>query len=198
MPTIVCFDIDGMLIHAKRFSDRLVERQGISMDAVLPFFKGEFKQCMLGKADLKVALTPYLTAWKWTGTVEELMDYWFSGERNVDQPMVELARQLRAAGVVCCLTTNQEQYRLTYLMHDADLAKDFDGVAASFKFGATKKEPEFWRQAQATFGETTKSNIHVWDDDPENVAAARAYGLDAHQFTSFDEFNEAMQSYLRG
>lgn len=49
----VIFDADGVLIKAERFSLHLERDYGITKERTLPFFTGIFKDCLIGKADLK-------------------------------------------------------------------------------------------------------------------------------------------------
>ena len=49
-----------------------------------------------GHADLKVEMGKRLGTWGWTGTVEELMEYWFAGEAEVDTEMAEYIKELRS------------------------------------------------------------------------------------------------------
>ncbi|KND50429.1 MAG: hypothetical protein AB202_02125 [Parcubacteria bacterium C7867-007] len=49
----VIFDSDGMLSHGPRFSDTYAREQNIPIEEMIPFFTGPFKDCLIGKADLK-------------------------------------------------------------------------------------------------------------------------------------------------
>jgi beta-phosphoglucomutase-like phosphatase (HAD superfamily) len=48
----ILFDVDGMVITSKRFSDQMQEQYGISWDKMKPFFNGPFQLCKVGKAVL--------------------------------------------------------------------------------------------------------------------------------------------------
>lgn len=86
----IFFDADGVLIKSKYlFSEQLEKDYGISIDVMLPFFTGVFRQCSVGKADLKEELANVIGDWGWEGTVEELMDYWFTKGTEIDQEVVE-------------------------------------------------------------------------------------------------------------
>src|SRR5580693_3858173 len=107
------FDVDGMVLHGQRFSDRYAEEFGISPEEMAPFFKGSFDKCIQGQSDLKQELINggWLQKWHWSGTVEELLDYWFHTGDEIDQRVLSSVADLRAQGVICVLTTNQEKYR---------------------------------------------------------------------------------------
>ncbi len=48
----VLFDIDGVLSEHEPFSKRLALDRGITTDITAPFFRGPFRACLVGNADL--------------------------------------------------------------------------------------------------------------------------------------------------
>ena len=118
MVKIILLDCDGLIIkHAKYFSERLKEERGIITDTrdEASFFSNEFLLCEAGKADLKQELQKRLPIWGFKGSVAELMEFWFSGEAEVDREMAACITALRQAGIKCFLSTNNEKYRVEYL-----------------------------------------------------------------------------------
>src|SRR4051812_34566705 len=98
MIKIILFDCDGPIVkHTKYFSQRMLEQKGIQTDVEKQkaFFSKEFLLCETGKADLKEELSMRLDIWNWQGTVEELMDFWFNGEAEVDEAMKDYIIKLR-------------------------------------------------------------------------------------------------------
>ncbi|MDE2188757.1 MAG: HAD hydrolase-like protein, partial [Patescibacteria group bacterium] len=169
-------DMDGMIVHGERFSKRLANTFGISLEITSPFFKGPFQECLVGNADLKFELQKILPEWGWKGTVDELIAFWFSPEATLIHSGFELvASALRARGIHCYLATNNEQYRTSHLMKERGLSEWFDGVFSSANLGCKKPEPAFFEMvlAQIPF---TKDEIMFWDDDQENVDGARTAG----------------------
>ena len=60
----IFFDADGVLIKSKhQFSDRLEKEYGIKSEKLQPFFMGVFRQCSVGKADLKKELEKVVGNW---------------------------------------------------------------------------------------------------------------------------------------
>jgi putative hydrolase of the HAD superfamily len=76
-PTIrvVIFDVDGVLVNAERFSERFSREHGVAPARIGPFFEREFVDCLIGKADLKDIIEPYLSAWGWTDGVDAFLAY---------------------------------------------------------------------------------------------------------------------------
>ena len=92
----VLFDTDGVIVHSEMWSQEYARRCGISSETMKPFFQGIFKDCIVGKADLREVIAPYLTEWKWTRSVEEYLKEWFVYEHHTDMRVIEVVEKLRA------------------------------------------------------------------------------------------------------
>lgn len=192
----ILLDGDGVVI-AKHgyFSQRLVEEKGAPAEKVMAFFKGEFGLCTVGKSDLKDAISKYLPEWNWTGTVEDLLDYWFSGEAKTNQQVLQVVDDLRATGVKVYLASDNEKYRAEYIKKDMGLESRFDGIFFSCDLGYKKSQPEFFQAIIQTSGAEPK-DFTYWDDDTENVEVARSMGLQANTYVDFDEFNQQVRQLV--
>jgi putative hydrolase of the HAD superfamily len=107
----ILFDADGVVINSEMLSVQYQKEHDVSNDDMIPFFEGEFQNCIVGKTDLIELVKPWLPKWKWDGTVDEFLQFWFKAEHNVDERMVAVIRNLRKKGIKCYLATNQEKYR---------------------------------------------------------------------------------------
>jgi putative hydrolase of the HAD superfamily len=194
----ILFDVDGMVITSKRFSDQMQEQYGISWDKMKPFFNGPFQLCKVGKADLKEELSTVMSEWGWAGTVESLMEFWFTGGLEVNERMTNLVSELRENGTRCYLSTNQEKYRLAFLRDEVGLGSLFDDIFSSCEIGRTKDEPVFFDHVCAVLREqdpsTEPGDILFNDDHEENLAAARGCGLQTHLYKDFDAFEQLVIS----
>ncbi|MFH2021790.1 MAG: hypothetical protein ABIJ33_00705, partial [Patescibacteria group bacterium] len=65
MTKAIIFDTDGMVVITNMFSVKFCEEYQVSYEVVLPFFKNEFQPCLIGEADLKEQIKPYLEKWGW-------------------------------------------------------------------------------------------------------------------------------------
>ncbi len=138
MIKIILFDCDGPIIHREKyFSQRLKEERGIevNLDKDNSFFNGEFLLCETGKADLKQVLPKWLDTWHWKGSIDELLEYWFSNEAETNIEMLNYIKSLKQRGIKCYLATNNEKYRVKYLLETVGLQKHFDGCFASCDLG---------------------------------------------------------------
>src|SRR3989344_4656191 len=115
-PKVIIYDNDGMITRGGRFSDRYSKEFGVDPAVMAPFFEGPFKKCLTGKADLKEELKQVLVVWKWKGTVEELMQYWFAVGDVLNEDVYTSITKLKKQELIVCLATNQEKYRAQYLV----------------------------------------------------------------------------------
>lgn len=177
----VLFDIDGIVITGRKyyFSYRLSKEYNIPVEKVEEFFLNDFKDCSFGKADLKEKIAPYLVKWNWKGSVEDLLEYWFSSESTTDKEVLQIIEKLRSKGIKCYIATRQEKYRLEYLLDIVGLRQHFDGVFCTCNIGYEKWQPEF-------FGFIFKNlnlkpeEIMFFDDTVKNIETVSALGVQAY------------------
>ncbi len=187
-----------MIIHGGRFSDEYSKKMNLDISVMTPFFTGPFKQCLVGKADLKEELEKVLGLWKWNGTVDELMQYWFSIGDKIYDDVYESIITLKNQGLVVCLATNQEKYRNEYLNKKLSYDSVFDHVFCSAELGYPKHSNEgldtIFNILQEKYGIDTKEEIMYWDDRKENVENLNKMEFNGQQYTDFISFKTAMLS----
>lgn len=189
-------DADGVAIKRdKRFSDRLQTDYGISAKTTAPFFETVFQKCVVGKADLKEELARHYKDWGYKGTLEELLDYWFSKEGTYNDEMLFTIKKLRSQGIKVFLATDNEKYRTDYIVNEFGFGKLFDGVFSSAYVGCRKESEDFWREVESKLNIKT-SGVLVWDDERENLDATKRTGFITELFVGMDDFNEKMKRYF--
>ncbi len=196
MKKILLLDADGVAIvpREKYFSDRYSEEFGVSKDLIMPFFKNEFNDCLIGKRELREVFKEQnlLEKWGWKGSLDELLKYWWAGEDTRFEEVLTFVQGLRSQGVKCYLTTDQEENRANYILEGMGLAKDLDGAFFSYQFGVRKTDAPYWQKLLQELGNPDPSDVEFWDDDEENVATAKEAGIDAHFFTNAEDFKRAL------
>lgn len=194
---VILFDADGITITSERFSTRMERDHGTPWEAMKPFFDGPFALCKIGKADLKTELEKVIPQWKWEGSVEELMDYWFKIGLTVNTEIVDLVENLREKGVKCYLATNQTTYRADYLANDFGLGKIFNGLYISAKIGHMKDEPIFFEKVLADLNKASRiplnegvlsEQVLFVDNDEKNLISAQQAGLATYDYKDFNSF----------
>lgn len=193
----ILIDGDGIVINKPMmFSERLAKDYGIPYDAILPFFKNEFQPCLVGKADLKEIIKPYLAKWGWKKSVDELLQYWLESEDFVDKKVVDVIQKCRQSGVKVYMHSNQEKYRTDYMMGKMEMGKIVDGIFSSAYLGVKKPQPEFWQAVLSKIQPAAKQEVLVWDDDEENIASAKKFGFEAELYKGFDGFVKTIRRYF--
>lgn len=190
----IIFDADGMVIrNTKRFSLRYQEKYGITNEEMLPFFEGVFKKCEIGQADLREEIKPYLKKWKWDKSINELLQFWFEAEKDIDERIVNLIKKLKKRGIGCYLMTNNEKYRTEYLRKEAGFDKIFDYVFSSAYMGCMKPEKKCFNLLCKGI-DIEKSEILFCDDDQKNIKGIEDYGFEAHHYKGYNKFLELLNN----
>ena len=181
-------DVDGVVIKPRKrfFSEILAERQGISIDVVLLFFKNEYKACVLGKAFLEEEVAKYLSKWKWNASVKELLEFWFSHESEIDEDVLSYVKEIRTKGVKVYLTSDHSVYRKGDMMERMHLKDHVDGTFFSCDVGHTKEELAFYNLVLEELN-VQPTEIVFLDDEKENVDAAQKTGINARLYTNVQD-----------
>lgn len=193
----ILFDADGVAINSEMFSVQYQKRYDVSNDEMLPFFKGIFQDCLIGKVDLKEAVSPYLKSWKWDGTVDEFLQFWFKVEHHIDEKLIGLIKVLRGKNIKCYLATNQEKYRTEYMINEMGFKDVFDHIFSSAEIGYKKPEREFYEVIFNWINKTdsvAKEEIFYVDDSQEAVDSANSFGIKASFYANFNDFAEQIKA----
>lgn len=192
----VLFDIDGVVLEKNPFSKRLSREFNVPIEKISPFFQREFKLCSAGKADLKEEIKKYLADWNWQRSVDELLTFWFNGEKTINEKIIETVKAMREKGIKCYLVSDQEKYRAEFLLNKIGLGKFFDGYFISCLTGFSKSEAEFFQNVIEKLNPITSQEIMFWDDDEKNLEPAKKVGIDAKFYQNFDEFEKEINKIL--
>jgi len=187
MITTLIFDADGVLINGESFSETLARDYDVDHAKEKEFFTTKFQECLVGEADLKESVAPYLTSFGWKGSVDEFLDYWFKAGHSLDEPLMTYVKKLREAGLRVVLATNQEKYRTEYMLEHMGFADAFDKIYSSAHLGLKKPAVEFFAHVVDDLG-TSKDEVLFWDDDQRNIDGATEYGIRAEFYSDYASF----------
>ena len=191
----VIFDVDGMIVHGTRFSHRLAKKYNIFIETTAPFFAGVFQDCVIGRADLKKELKAYFPQWHWTGSLEEILNFWFDEKYNIiDERFFPLIEKIREKNIKCYLATNNEKYRAENLLTQRGIGKYFDGIFTSYSFHCKKPEIKFYEKILENLPNIKKEEILFWDDDSKNIEKAKEFGFKTQIYADFAEFKKTIES----
>lgn len=115
--------------------------------------------------------------------VDDVLSVWWTFD--LVAPALEVVARARAAGIGCYLATNQDSYRATCMREKAHYDVRLDGQYYSCDIGHAKPSAEFFEHILDDV-RLTPGQVLFIDDQPANVAGARAVGLRAELWTSSD------------
>ena len=125
------------------------------------------------------------------GLVRHEVELW----NHYDQRVLSWAAQLKARGFRTAILSNLPRVLGEELRATPGFLDPFERVVFSYELGLLKPEPGIYEAAIAGLGVAPNRALFL-DDRPENVAGARAAGLEAEVFQSWEEFREgALRRY---
>jgi len=200
MPRTILFDVDGVLIHGYHAKPEFRKCWDETMEADLglnrehfqkQFIFGPFvQQVLVGAQSLQEALTTYLPTTNARVTAQEVIDYWMRNDANINQPLLDAAKRLKATGEVrLFLATNQEHTRAAYLMQTLAMQEHFEDIFHSARIGTIKPNQAYFQTVSDLLGPQTEPPI-FFDDTQNVVDAANAFGWQAHQFDTVADLNK--------
>lgn len=184
----ILFDADGVVIQSEMFGVHYQKENSISPDEMLPFYKGVFQDCLIGKADLKEVIEPWLAKWNWRGRTDDFLKNWFNFENKPDKKILDLIKNLRDQGILCYLATNQEIHRTNYMRNEMGFEKIFDGIFSSAEIGFKKPDQNFYKIILQKLKHLDTKEILYVDDTISHVNAAKSIGLEIYWYKNFNEF----------
>ncbi len=194
----VLFDVTGVLIDSDLFSVQYAKSSDVEHSTIKAFFEGPYLECITGKRDLKEELAKWLSAWKWSGSVDSFLNYWFTSEQHINMDVMNTVAALKKQGILCCIATNQEKYRQEYINKTLGFEKMFMHIFCSCDIGYKKPQQEFYqyviKQLDQKYGIRT-NEILFFDDTEDNVAAAIHEGIQARVYTGYESLKQSLDEY---
>lgn len=111
------------------------------------------------------------------------VDFW----GRFDDRVLSWARDLRRAGLRTSILSNLPRTLGEKLRSEAGFLDHFDQVTFSYELGFIKPEAPIYRHALEGLGVEPAEALFL-DDRPENVEGARAVGIHAEVFNSWEDF----------
>jgi putative hydrolase of the HAD superfamily len=198
MKKVLLVDLDGVIIRGrhKYFSDRFSEEYNIPLQDIMPFFKNEYGIAARGQASLREVLPKYLDQWGWKGDIDSFLNYWFEGEKELDDNVVSAIHEVRKAGVKVYIVSDNEQERADYLNKELNFSSIVDGQFYSYQIGFKKSEQEFFKTIVDSIGVKPVDVLYI-DDDPANVEIASDCGVESKVFTPEFSITESFGLKMR-
>lgn len=188
MTRAVLFDVDGVLVHgyhAKpekqvRWDETLLADLGVDPMRFRTEFIHEIfiKKVIIGQMSLLEALDRTLPRLGYRGPSMAFVGYWLSHDSNVNQPLLDMVAQLKAAGTPLYVATNQEHMRAQWLWQQLKFGELFDDMFHSARIGHIKPARPYFDWVDNRIGRQAEPPL-FFDDREEVVSAANAHGWEA-------------------
>ncbi|MEX2393968.1 MAG: HAD-IA family hydrolase [Actinomycetota bacterium] len=189
----VVLDVDGVLVRDGMFA-ALLEERGLTREATGFFHGGPFAECVLGKADLRESISPFLSDWGWSDPVDDLLRLWFEADSAVNAEILDVVSHLRGSGLGCYVASTQESHRADYLTDALGFGRLFDGLFFSCHLGMKKPDEAFYVGVAERIG-SPPERILFLDDHQVNVDGARVVGWNAEIHHFGDDVRETLREY---
>lgn len=118
--------------------------------------------------------------------IEREIEFW----SHFDGRVLAWMHDLRARGVRTGILSNLPRPLGTRLRANREFIGHFDQVTFSFELGVVKPDRAIYEHAVRGLNAAPGEALFL-DDRPENVEGARAAGLQAMEYTGWDEFMQA-------
>lgn len=191
----VILDADGVLINGERFAVVLSRELDVDPAKEKEFFTTTFQDCLVGKADLKESVAPYLTSFGWSGDADSFLEFWFKSEHSLNEELMRYIDDLRNLGIRVFLATNQEKYRTEYMLEHMGFEGKFDAIYSSAHLGLKKPNHDFYKRILSDMQLQPEETI-FWDDEEKNIQGAKEVGIHAEMFKNNAHFVEVTRALI--
>jgi putative hydrolase of the HAD superfamily len=199
-PKAVIFDFGGVLCAYppdERF-ELLARRFGLTTEAFIPLYWAERVPYDAGRVDAQTYWSEIATA---AGVAfdENALPELTRGEvelwKRYDERMLDWVAHLRENGYRTAVLSNLPRALGEELRATPRILDLFDHVTFSYELGSVKPEPAIYKDAIRGLDVAPAEALFL-DDRAENVQGARAVGLLAEVFKTWEEFLESgMERY---
>lgn len=128
---------------------------------------------------------------EWAQEIRDWHDNWIKLACPLIPHSLRLMRALKARRVPVFALTNFGVGSFEYARSEYVFLSEFDRTYVSGRMKVIKPDPEIYRMVEADCGIAPERLLFV-DDKPENIAAARARGWQAHQFVTPEAWAEVL------
>lgn len=192
---VLLLDVDGVLVTPPELWSRAMLRRSPRPRFKLAlglFFRLHYRACIMGQRDLDQVLPRHLNLAGYSGSVQIFKHEIFELENHPNLPLLAAVRELRALGWPAFLATNQERWRVQYLLEDMRLGEVVDGEFSSASIGARKPDAAYFAEVTRRL-RVLPGQIVFWDDAQANLDAAAEAGWQTHLFTDTAQFRAVME-----
>lgn len=189
----VIFDLNGVLIASPLLSERFERDFGVSSAEFLPALKDVMLKVRLPNADsLFACFQPHFSRWGLSLSETQLHDYWFGAEREVPE-MIDLAKELRSAGIKVIVLSNNFRERSEYYDGQFGFLKAVtDATYYSWQTGFVKPDERGYRLVMRE-NDLQPEECVYFDDSETNTEVATGLGIKSFLFRSAEDAKKQLK-----
>ncbi len=191
MKKVFLFDLDGVIIKTRFFSEKYEADFWVSKEIISQFLKENLPTAQLWKADLKEIIENQREKLQWKKSAEDFLTYWFEYDSIIDSILMEHIQHLRGKWYHCFLLTNQEKYRYVYITETLKIWDKFDEIFSSHMIWFSKSQAEYFIQVLKILKEKyniKESDCIFFDDKESFVNSAKQSWIEGRIYTDIDSF----------
>ncbi len=192
----VLFDLGGVIVnwHNAWFIEELSEQFNLQKAELKKQFDNNLRDISTGviaEKEFWHKIGKELQSSELMNTQESLLDKIFRKRMSFNQPMIELSKTMAQKGITVGILSNTEH--VTYsVVEDLTSLNHFKHKFLSYKIGHLKPEPQIYQHVidNVPF---KKEELFFIDDLKSNVESAESRGIEAFQYSDFNELLKECQ-----
>lgn len=179
----VIFDLNGIFLQGPKLSDRFEKDFGVPIPIFLPKLLEIMDKVRQPNAGPAFSYwQPVLKEVNVNFSEEQFWDYWFKGEVPLE-PVIKIAKDLRAKGIKVFILSNNFKERAEYYGHYPWMHDAVDKAYFSWQTGFVKPDPKAWELLLKENNLKPEDCIY-FDDQEKNLQAAEGVGIRSFLFTN--------------
>jgi putative hydrolase of the HAD superfamily len=193
----VLFDLGGVIVnwHNKWFIEEISQQFNLKQEVLQREFNANLKDISTGviaEKEFWQKIGESLKSPELSNTQESLLDKVFRKRMSFNDKMIELSKNLAKNGITVGILSNTEH--VTYsVVEDLLSLTHFKHKFLSYKIGHLKPEPQIYQHVINNIP-FEKEQLFFIDDLKSNVESAKSSGIDAVQYSDFNELLKQLQN----
>ena len=188
----IIFDLDGVLITTRFFSERFEEKYNIPVAKFLPVLRKILAKATLTNSfDSFIYWEPYLKEWGVDLSREDFFDSWFQDEKLAPE-MAKLINKIKSKKLKTFILSDNFKERTDYLEKKFPiLVKNIGKRYYSWQTGLLKPDSRAYQQILKENNLDSQECLY-FDDEKDNVEAANKLGIKSFIFKEAKETREIL------
>ncbi len=186
----VLFDLGGVIVnwHNRWFIEEISQQFNLKQEELNQQFNANLKDISTGviaEKEFWQRIGEQLKSEELSNTQESLLDKVFRKRMSFNDKMISLSKNLEKNGITVGILSNTEH--VTYsVVEDLLSLNHFKHKFLSYKIGHHKPEPQIYQHVIENVP-FQKEELFFIDDLKSNVESAKKSGIDAVQYSDFNE-----------